>query len=226
MNSFIKLAFAAFLFSVFPGLTQAEDYQVKAVEQFPDELPAALGEVLSKQGVSVEGDKGVVAQIWLGKALEAKQGFSPSFTIKYPFTTGQFVGVLKVVQKKEYTDFRGQELAPGLYTLRYGLQPQDGNHLGTSVVRDFLLAIPVSLDKSPKPLSELNSLIAQSTKASQTTHPAIFAILGLKAAPQKPVLEHNEERDFWMLNTSIGIESDGKATPFPFQMVVLGQAEG
>lgn len=226
MKRHMKFSLITLLCLVCPLASRAADYEVKTVDSLPEGLPAAFAETLNKQGVSVEGAGGVISQIWLGKSLPAKKGFSPSFSIKYPFSSGQFVGVLKVVQKKEYTDFRGQELAPGLYTLRYGLQPQDGNHLGTSVVRDFLLALPIGQDKSPKPLEDLDELFAQSSKSAGTTHPAIFAILGLKESPEKPALEYNEDRDYWMLNTSIEINSDGRPVPFPFQMVVVGHAEG
>jgi hypothetical protein len=226
MNSPSKRSLVALLFLIFPGLIQAAEFEVKQLDSLPDGIPAEFTKALNPQGVAVEGADGAVAQIWLGKALAAKKGFAPSFSIKYPFTTGQFVGVLKVIQKKGYTDFRGQELAPGLYTLRYGLQPEDGNHLGTSTVRDFLLALPIGEDKSPKTLADLDELFAHSSKSAGTTHPAIFAILGLKEAPEKPALEHNEDRDYWMLNTSIEISSDGKPVPFPFQMVVVGYAEG
>lgn len=226
MNFPMHRSLAVLLLLIVPCLTRAAEYQVKQLESLPDGVPAELTKVLNPQGIAVEGADGPIAQIWLGKALAAKKGFSPSFSIKYPFTSGQFIGVLKVIQKKGYTDFRGQELAPGLYTLRYGLQPQDGNHLGTSTVRDFLLALPIGEDKSPKTLADLDELFAHSSKSAGTTHPAIFAILGLKEAPEKPTLEHIEDRDYWLLNTSIEIDSDGKTSPFPFQMVVVGYAEG
>ena len=45
-----------------------------------------------------------------------------------------------------FTDFRGQEIKKGVYTLRYGQQPEDGNHIGTSELADFLLAIPAGVD--------------------------------------------------------------------------------
>src|SRR2546430_15839882 len=35
------------------------------------------------------------------------------------------------------TDFRGQSVKPGSYTLRYAVHPADGNHLGISPIRDL-----------------------------------------------------------------------------------------
>jgi hypothetical protein len=226
MNTMQTLTKFLLILSLTSALCHAEEYRVKPVEALPEGVPRELVAALNQQGVSIEQGDEVAAQLWFGKTLSAKKGFTPSFSIKYPFSEGQFIGLLKVVKQKEYTDFRGQELAPGLYTLRYGLQPEDGNHVGTSIVRDFLLALPVSQDKSPKPLSDLDKLFAQSSEAARTTHPAIFAMQGLQQSPEKPVLEHNSTRDLWLLNTSIEISTEESKTSFPFQMVVVGHAEG
>ena len=43
-------------------------------------------------------------------------------------------------------------MKPGVYTLRFALQPQNGNHLGVSSNREFLLVCPSALDTTPDPL--------------------------------------------------------------------------
>ena len=75
-------------------------------------------------------------------------------------------------------DFRGQALKPGTYTLRYGLQPDDGNHLGTteSGVRDFLVGCPPDKDTSPKRIEEIKDVFKMSASVAGGTHPAIFLL--------------------------------------------------
>ncbi len=48
------------------------------------------------------------------------------------------------------SDYRGQSLPPGVYTLRYQLLPQDGNHMGVAPNPDFLLASPAASDSRPE----------------------------------------------------------------------------
>ena len=44
-------------------------------------------------------------------------------------------------------DRRGQTIKPGVYTLRYGNYPQNGDHQGVEPQRDFLVLSPVAEDK-------------------------------------------------------------------------------
>ena len=51
---------------------------------------------------------------------------------------------------KGMSDYRGQAIPPGSYTLRYAMLPQDGNHMGVAPNPDFLLAIPAAIDSDPQ----------------------------------------------------------------------------
>ena len=51
-----------------------------------------------------------------------------------------------------FKEIRGKVVKPGVYTLRYGQQPQNGDHLGISPFREFLLISPAAIDKDPKVL--------------------------------------------------------------------------
>jgi hypothetical protein len=77
---------------------------------------------------------------------------------------------------KGMTDFRGQAIPAGVYTLRYQLLPQDGNHLGVAPNPDFLLAIPVAGDPSPERSYLYKKLVALSAQATGTNHPAVIAL--------------------------------------------------
>ena len=45
----------------------------------------------------------------------------------------------------------GAVIKPGVYTLRYGVQPDNGDHLGVSPHRQFLLISPAADDRNPAP---------------------------------------------------------------------------
>ena len=98
----------------------------------PTGLTSAVTAALSPHGYRIVGGGKTVCDIWPAKKLRLKPDFKPSLSVKYPLTEGEFVGVLRVADGAEFTDFRGQEIKPGVYTLRYGKQLEDGNHIGTS----------------------------------------------------------------------------------------------
>jgi hypothetical protein len=93
----------------------------------------------------------------------------------YPeLANAEFVGVVSL--PKGMADFRGQPIPVGVYTLRYQLLPQDGNHLGVAPNPDFLLAIPVASDPNPEQGYLYKKLVALSAKTTGTNHPAVIAL--------------------------------------------------
>jgi len=129
-----------------------------------------------------------------------------------------------VPKRAGLTDFREHELDAGLYTLRYGQQPMDGNHIGTSPTADFLLAIPVADDEDPATIESSKDLFEKSAAASGTTHPAIFTLLPVgDVTITEPALTHNEDHDFWVLQAVAAGKGDAK---IPLQLVVVGSSEG
>ncbi|MFG0333354.1 MAG: hypothetical protein ACF8TS_08340, partial [Maioricimonas sp. JB049] len=121
---------------------RADDYKLETLDSPPDDLPAAIAETISETGYRVEGPRRTHVDIWLAKAIAIRPEFSPTLSVKYPFTPGQLIGVIEVPRRSDLTDFRGQKMERGLYSLRYAQQPVDGNHIGTSELADFLVAIP------------------------------------------------------------------------------------
>src|SRR5271166_5951371 len=88
-----------------------------------DELKHAVGD----KGYRVTLDDGWTAEFWFAKQLKTAGKDVPGAL--YPeLASAEFVGVVSL--PKGMTDFRGQAIPAGAYTLRYQLLPQDGNHLG------------------------------------------------------------------------------------------------
>jgi hypothetical protein len=198
----------------------ADDYQLAKVTALPEGVPTELQQVLSPQGQQVTGSSGPVCEFWFAKSFEVREGFTPTLSVKYPLVPGSFVGLLRVVRPEEFTDFRGQELLEGIYTLRYGQQPEDGNHIGTSELADFLLAIPMEQDTSTKIIDSADDVNSKSAEAAGTTHPAIFSLLPIEQAADAPSLAHDEKQEFWILQ--IGTDGTRKTG---LRMVVIGFTE-
>jgi len=124
-------------------------------------------------GYHVALDGAWSADFWFVRAL-ATSSANDAGALYPGLANGQFVGV--VTFSKGASDFRGQTIPSGTYSLRYQYIPQDANHMGVSPNPDFLLAIPIASDTTPAEDLSLKRLVALSTKSTGTAHPAVFAL--------------------------------------------------
>jgi hypothetical protein len=206
----------------------AADQKVAVLKEAPRGLAADIAAAISETGFRITGKEGVICDVWLAKEIMQKPKFKSSERIKYPFQPGTLIGVIRYPEGSKPNDFRGQSLKPGTYTLRYGLQPDDGNHLGTteSGVRDFLVGCPPDKDTSPKRVEDIKDLFKLSASASGSTHPAIFL---LNPPPDKafdaPAVEHDDAKHLVIFQTNANTKDGDKAVPFPLSIVVVGKTE-
>jgi len=216
---FVAVIVSAVLCSL-AGSVQAEN-KLDAVASLPEGLSKEIAAVMDAKGHKVVGKDGAVCSVWLVKEVPTKASFKPTLNVKYPFAPGELIGVLLVQAKAKYTDFRGQEIKPGVFTLRYGQQPEDGNHVGTSDLADFLLAIPAASDTDPKPIGDFKGLSERSAKTAGSTHPAIFSLLPSDKPVEKPTLTHDSDKDHTMLTAVLSAKGGAKVA---LRMVVIGKS--
>jgi hypothetical protein len=114
-------------------------------------------------------------------------------------------------------DRRGQAIKPGVYTLRYSLQPVNGDHLGVSPQRDFLVLVPAADDKDVNATPNFEALMAMSRKASGTPHPAVLSMWAAGASDPVPSFSKQGEND-WVLNIKVG--------GMPVSIILVGKVEG
>jgi len=141
-------------------------------------LPASavsggLRQSVADKGYRVTLEDGWTAELWFARELKTDKKDAPGAL--YPqLSNGEFAGVVRFPQGM--SDFRGQSLPAGFYTLRYQMLPQDGNHMGVAPNPDFLLASPVTDDARPEQAYVYKKLIALSAKSTGTGHPAVIAL--------------------------------------------------
>ena len=221
-----RLTFLAFALSIGLLVGAKPTHKLTSVKKSPQEISKQIAAALNPAGYGIVGPQGPICEVWLVKSLAVKSSFTPDLNIQYPFTSGQLIGVLRVAQKAEFTDFRGQEVGGGVYTLRYGQQPPDGNHIGTSDLYDFLLAIPAKFDADPKPLNGIEALHMKSAKTAGSTHPAVFSLLPTTKAAKAASLTHDDDLEFWILTLSGSGKSKDKTVEIQVRLVAIGQSEG
>jgi hypothetical protein len=215
------LAVVAVMSSVLAATAvRAAEYNLRSAGPPPEGLAADIRKTLEDGGHRIASPEGMLCELWLAKAPGQKPGFKADLRVKYPLVVGTLVGVLRVGEKIEVADFRDQVLLPGVYTLRYGQQPQDGNHVGTSPQADFLLALPAEEDKSAGTLGDADELNAVSAEAAGSAHPAIFSLLDPQEAKgNKPELSYLPVEDYWVLHLPGGEQRPA------LRLVVVGLGE-
>lgn len=201
------------------AMAQAQGAYKVQPAPLPPDVPPALGAALLPQGSQVADASGAVfCEVWLGKAVPAKSGASSSADIMYGnLDVGTLVGAIHF--PKAGADFRGQNIKPGYYTLRYALMPQDGNHMGVNPTRDFLLMSPAALDTNVNQLVALNDLLNLSRKASGSNHPAVLT-MSPAGGDAKTATLTQDDLGHWVLQASAKT-AGGQDLPLAF--VVVGQ---
>lgn len=111
-------------------------------------------------------------EFWWVKSLSLRAGGAgaPSWA---DVPDGSLVGALRL--GANWTDIRGYTIRPGVYTLRFALQPQNGDHMGISPHREFLLPAPAADDLATEAVG-YEGAVALAKKASRRAHPASISI--------------------------------------------------
>jgi hypothetical protein len=201
----------------------ADEYSVEVIkEKAPsDGVAKEIQDQLADTGLRVKRGSEAFVEIWPRKEWPIKADFQPTAEIKFPLQPGELIGLVRY--NKKATDFRAQDIKPGVYTLRFALQPVDGNHVGTSDTRDFFLLVKASDDTSAAPLEEKN-MFKLSAKAAGSTHPCMLFIRKPGDATELPSVKHDEEADRWSVMFG-GTPKGGAAGSFPVEVNLVGVAK-
>jgi hypothetical protein len=195
-------------------------YKVESIGELKEATVAeAVRGALESKGVRVINDNGkAVCEVWFGKEIPAAKNDVPGASFGQ-IPEGAFVGVINFPSNT--SDFRGQGIKAGFYTLRFALSMQDGNHLGVSPTRDFFLLCPVGEDKDPSAQLKTEDLLKLSRSASGTGHPAVWFVGQATSDKDLPKVVKNEQEHV-ILETKISTKSG----PLAIGMVVIGKTEG
>jgi hypothetical protein len=210
------------------SFSAAQEYRVDVIDGGPpaDRVAEEIRAELAKTGLKVvRGSSRTVCEFWPCASWPVIDGFQATTERLYPFEPGQLIGVLRL--RRRGNDFRDQQISGGVYTLRYALQPIDGNHEGTSPTRDFLVLVNAE-DDSVKKAWTVEALMKASAAAAQSSHPAMLCLQRVddkRPATPQAAMRHDERHDWWILGWVGQAESKGTQRPLPIDLVVVGHAE-
>src|SRR5215472_3056342 len=216
-----------FLFALFLALgllgaepAAAQSYKAESLgEPPPSELAEQVRSALSPTGIRVTGPSGALCDLWLAKAVPGKAHAPQSLGVAFPqFAQGALVGAIRFPSSVK--DYRKQLIKAGVYTLRYALLPENGNHMGVAPQRDFVLASPAAADQNPSTLT-IDQTLALSRKATGSNHPSVWSLAPPEDHPKSlPSVFHLEDGDLWLVEFSVPVAG----SPVPMALVVVGSA--
>jgi hypothetical protein len=187
----------------------------------PKELGDGVRAVLDGKAMRVFDDKGkLLCTVWARKALETKATADQARAgLKYSqLEETTLVGAVQFPDT--FIDYRKQKIKPGVYTLRLGIQPEDGDHQGTAPYNEFCLLTPASADTSPG-VMEAKELHKQSIKSTTRKHPGIMLLFPNKTAAEKPAIEA-KPKDHFVLSFRVPATAGGEKGYLGFSLVVVG----
>src|SRR5437867_2154386 len=199
----------------------AQNGKVETIGLPPEpDLLQSVRQVLEPKGYRVALDDGSVAcELWLRKSVPSQPKKDVQGAIYTELGESTLVGVLHFPQAS--TDYRGQAIPAGFYTLRYELLPNDGNHLGAAPNRDFLLLIPAASDPDPNATFKLQELVTMSARTSGMKHPSPLSLAQTDSGPSTPTVS-KDDQDHWTFSAAMKLNS---GEDLPFALVVKGTAQ-
>jgi len=192
----------------------AGDFQAAAGGPPPlDGLAEALSSMIEPQGVVTKGPDGKVAsEFWMRTSAFEGEG-AGGFGIRFDaIPEGSFLGVVRFPDTG--SDFREQHIKPGIYTMRFGLHPENGDHMGVASSRDFAVLIAADADKEPAKNLEFEPMTKLSMDTAGNPHPTIMR-LELPDGDESANIWQDEEN--WVLDLKTASDVIG--------VVVYGHSE-
>ena len=197
-----------------PAAAQAPTVTTASVA-LPSELAEPVSAALSPEVVTVTTGT-TKLEFWWAKALTVKAGTtSPGWS---DVADGTLVGAMRIAS--DWNDIRGFTIRPGVYTLRFALQPQNGDHMGISPNREFLLPGRAADDQSVDPVG-YDGAVLLARMTSRRAHPASLSI-DPPAASAAPLSTTTNDLGHQIVVVKV---TTSAGPPLTFGLVVSGSIE-
>jgi hypothetical protein len=176
----------------------------------PDALAEKVRKLLQAECEQVaDADGNLVAEVWFRDSIPSR---ATADQVKNGLTyrelpEGVLLGAVRF--SKPFVDFRKQDIPAGVYTLRFAIQPETGDHTGTAPHTEFALLSPAADDASDEPL-EGKALQKLSAKTTGGDHPGVMLLFPNTDKPGEPRLKP---------------QKDGVTTLELFRTVTAGDAQ-
>ena len=180
---------AAVLLLSLSAARAADPYSIKAVDAAaPTELAGPVRTLLPDRCVQLfDGSDRPLVETWFrkeapGDAVEVQIMNGLTYReIPETTDTSASCGV-----NGDFTDYRRQKIAPGVYTMRLGFQPVTDDLQGSTPYPEFLLLCPAAEDVRPDPIE--HKALEELSGKTTGKHPAVLLLFPGKNTSDEPKL--------------------------------------
>ena len=163
------------------GRATAADVSVKVVEkERPKQIADAIRNTLQPKAVQLLNGTTPVFEFWFCSEVPLKSKPSSPDKALDAMAETTVVGAASVAGGQR--DYKDNEIPAGVYTMRFGLQPQDGDHLGTAESPYFVLLIPAAADIKPDGFASTKAMAKVSGKDTASNHPIVLNLLSVSSS--------------------------------------------
>ena len=155
--------------------SSAADLALKVTDKEPPkEFDASIRAKLQSKAIQLLDGEKPVYEFWFGTELPLSAKPASAAKALDALMPATLLGAVAVA--RDQRDYRDDELHTGVYTMRFALQPQDGNHLGTSEFNYFAVLTSVKIDNKLDGIADYKTLVKASSKETSTDHPVILSL--------------------------------------------------
>ncbi len=210
-----------------PAALHADEPKLRAKAETvapPDELAADVRERLADRAVVVtDGGGSGVMTVWFRTDVPVR---ATDEQVKNGLTyreipVGTLIGAVRL--DRAWVNYRKDEIAAGVYTLRFALQPETGDHTGTAPHPDFLLLSPAAKDREPGEV-EAKRLVELSAAATGGSHPGVMPLFPHRGKADGPAVEE-KGGGVWVVSVRRPVSAGGTSATLGFSLAVAGHAK-
>lgn len=186
----------------------------------PEKLAEPIHKLLAGEALVVRTGDDVVMRVWFRAEIPARgteEQVKNGITYR-EIPEGTVVGAVEF--PKTFTDYRRQEIPAGVYTLRFAVQPDIGDHTGTAPHTEFCLMSHADKDKSAEPI-EVKALIELSSEVNDGKHPAVLLLFPNFAKDDGPAVA-DKGKGVWVANVRRPVAVGEVKTSLGFGITIAG----
>jgi hypothetical protein len=204
----------------------AEELSLKSeTKPAPDTVAAPILAELGDTVLQLGTEAGPLYEYWFRKEIPLKEKPASNEDALEAIEEMTLLGVL--VAHEEKRDYRDDELWEDTYTMRLSIQPQDGNHLGTSVFPYFAVLLPIGEDESLEGFADTDEMIKVSSDNTAVGHPMIVSLRPVENVEGEfPALKEPAEEHKSLRVKLVGkVTGSGETVDIVFDVVYEGVGE-
>ena len=214
------------LFGAASGWAVAAEFAVKVVQKEPPkEVDESIRKTLQTSAVQLLEAAKPVFEFWLSADIPLQSKPESPTKAMDAIKQSTVLGVVAVASNTR--DYKDNDLASGVYTMRFGLQPQDGNHLGTAEFPYFAVLVSAKRDSKIDGITDYKTLVKASKEGTASDHPIILSLQPASSAEgdtpklNEPAPEHKSVR----LKIPARVAGTGEQTSVILELVYQGKGK-